>query len=137
TYGFLPFGFSLRKLAAPTLKRQRCSILGRRSGSPVAAPIDNLLQYDEHGPDRDAGIGEIEDGKRPGGRVEENVVDHVTVGEAIDDIADRAGDDERETQPGENLSRLRLPGEPANEGGHGSYQPDQPPPASGQHREGN
>ena len=60
-----------------------------------------LVKENEAGADADEAVGEIEHGKGPSLGIEEHVVDHVTIDEAVDDIAERTGDDHGKAEMGD------------------------------------
>src|SRR5690606_1432450 len=131
------FEFSGHVLFLPRSERSAFRSVWRAGIGAQAAPAEKLLRKHHYRTDRNEGVGEIEDGKRPDRRMEQDVVDDMSVYGAVDEIADGAAADQRKTGSGEPLVRGGADGEIEHEGDDGERYDDQPGVAEGgQHRKG-
>src|SRR5690606_20291538 len=99
------------------------------------ADTDEFIQNDEACTHRDEGIGQVEDGEGPDGRVEKDVIYHMPVNGPVDQVSYGAAKDEREAGTRHHLLRPGARGEIEHEGGHHQRNQDQAVRAQkGQHR---
>src|SRR5690606_30692843 len=77
---------------------------------PGPPPADQFFKNDQPGADRDEGVGEIENRKRPDGSMKIDVIDHIAAHGAIDQVPDRTANDEREADPREDLFGIGVQG---------------------------
>src|SRR5690606_40757673 len=75
-------------------------------------PLEQVVEDDERGADRDRRIGDVERREAPSAVVHANEVDHVSPQHAIDDVAERTAEDEREAGREHALPSRRQPPQP-------------------------
>ena len=93
---------------AVTVRWARAAVNRRRRGLRPRRQTSNSSSTTSPAPTRDEGVGKVEDRERPHRRVEQDVVDHMAIDGAVDQVADRAADDQRKADAGENLPRDRY-----------------------------
>ena len=85
-----------------TVRWTRAAVNRRRRPCGRARQTSNSSSTTSTAPTRDEGIRKVEDRERPHRRVEQDVVDHMAIDGAVDQVAERAADDEGKTDAREN-----------------------------------
>src|SRR6185312_4361093 len=73
------------------------------SGYTVEPPDPEHLEDHQGDADVNGGVGHIESPEVPASTIEIEEVEHIAIHDAIDQVADRAADNERQSHPGEAL----------------------------------
>src|SRR5258706_1904548 len=89
--------------AARSLRRwSRCLCAAKASALSSSARLlftpDEPFEDQDHGADRDRRVGDVERRPVPAERVEIEEIDHLAETQAVDDVADRAAQDQRQTE---------------------------------------